>query len=102
MGAGAVIVKQGADGSLLVHPEGSVFVPICQANELRDPTGAGDTYGGAILGYLASIGGHDFSAIQDGMRWGAALASFTVEAMSSDRLLTVSEEELNERYRGEL
>ncbi len=96
-GAGAVIVKRGGDGSLLVHPEGTFDLSVCQAETLRDPTGAGDTYGGAILGCLARAGEASFAAIKDAMTWGAALASFTVEDFSSNRLLAVTPEELEKR-----
>lgn len=96
-GAGAVIVKRGGDGSMLVHPEGVFNISVCPADVLRDPTGAGDTYGGAIVGRLAMTGEASFAGIKEAMLWGAALASFTVEDFSSRRLLTVTPDELEKR-----
>lgn len=96
-GASAVIIKRGSAGSLLVHPQGTVEVPVCRAEVVRDPTGAGDTYGGAILGRLTQTQSRSFAAIRDAMHWGAALASFTVEALSSERLLAVTPEEVRSR-----
>ena len=54
--------------------------------ELRDPTGAGDSFAGALLGRLASRDRRDFSAIKEAMIYGTAVASLTVEAFGCDRL----------------
>lgn len=96
-GAGAAIIKRGSLGSLLVHPDGEHPLGVCTATRLVDPTGAGDTFAGAILGYLASQGRTDFTTLCEAMRRGAAAASFTVEAFSAQALLDASPQDIEAR-----
>lgn len=99
-GAGAVIIKRGSAGSLLVHPEGIYSQTACQALVVRDPTGAGDSFGGAILGRLVQTGLTSFAAIKEAMAWGAVIASFTVEDFSAKRLLALSDKDVAQRIAG--
>jgi sugar/nucleoside kinase (ribokinase family) len=85
-GCRTVIVKKGEHGAVLFHEEGLFTLPAFPVTELRDPTGAGDSFAGALLGYLAAAGTTDFAAIRQAMVYGTAVASLTVEAFSTDRL----------------
>lgn len=85
-GCRTVIIKKGEHGAVLFHEEGLFSLPAFPVTELRDPTGAGDSFAGALLGYLAASGQTDFAALKQGMIYGTAVASLTVEAFSTDRL----------------
>jgi len=98
-----VVIKLGEFGALLFGHDGAIFR--CHAWPLReivDPTGAGDTFLGAMAGYLASLGGTNFSfeQIRDAIVRGSVLASFTCEDFSTRRLETVTENEIQERLDG--
>lgn len=86
MGPETVIVKKGEHGAILFHEDGLFALPAYPVTELRDPTGAGDSFAGALLGRLASRDRRDFSAIKEAMIYGTAVASLTVEAFGCDRL----------------
>ncbi len=86
MGPETVIVKKGEHGAILFHEEGLFALPAYPVTELRDPTGAGDSFAGSLLGRLASRDQRDFLAIKEAMVYGTAVASLTVEAFGCDRL----------------
>ncbi len=95
-----VVIKLGEFGSILFGPDGSMFkFHAWPLREIVDPTGAGDTFLGAMAGYLASLGGVDFSfeKIRDAILRGSILASFTCEDFSTRRLETVTEQEIEHR-----
>lgn len=86
MGPEIVIVKKGSHGSLLFHPDGFFALPAYPVTKLADPTGAGDSYAGALIGYLASVNRTDFGALKKAIAYATACASLTVESFSTDRL----------------
>ena len=86
LGTKAAIIKKGEHGAYLFHPEGLFALPAYPVTELRDPTGAGDSFAGALLGYLAAHHDTSFDAIRRAMLYGTAAASMTVEDFSCDRL----------------
>lgn len=94
-GARCVIVKQGGDPAVLVSHQGVRSVPSYPNVDLVDPTGAGDNFAGATLGYLAARGasGDNIDAITEGMTYGAAVASFAIEEFGTTvhRRLTKAE-----------
>ncbi|MEY2820874.1 MAG: PfkB family carbohydrate kinase [Opitutales bacterium] len=96
-GCRSVIIKKGEHGAVLFHQEGLFALPAYPVTELRDPTGAGDSFAGAMLGHLASVGRHDFAALKQGMLYGTAVASLTVEAFSTDRLAAAGCAEIRAR-----
>jgi len=85
-GCRTVIVKKGEHGAILFHADGLFMLPAYPVTELRDPTGAGDSFAGALLGYLAAADATDFATLRQAMVYGTAVASLTVEAFSTDRL----------------
>jgi len=98
-----VVIKLGEFGALLFGADGAIFrFHAWPLREIVDPTGAGDTFLGAMAGYLASLGGTDFTfdQIRDAIVRGSVLASFTCEDFSTRRLETVTEEEIQDRLDG--
>lgn len=81
-----VIVKKGAHGSILVHRDGVAVLPAYPVENVVDPTGAGDTFAGGLMGYLAGANRTDFVAIQNAMSVGTVVSSFTVESFTLERL----------------
>ena len=86
LGTQAAIIKKGEHGAYLFHPDGLFALPAYPVTELRDPTGAGDSFAGGLLGYLAAHDDTSFKAICNAMVYATATASMTVEDFSCDRL----------------
>jgi len=97
LGPETVIIKKGEHGAILFHENGSFALPAYPVTELRDPTGAGDSFAGALIGRLASRNRTDFSAIKDAMVYGTCTASLTVEAFGCDRLESAGTKEIKKR-----
>ncbi len=98
-----VIIKLGEFGAILFGPDERLFrFHAWPLRKITDPTGAGDTFLGAMAGYLASLGGVDFTfeQIRDAVLRGTVLASFTCEDFSTRRLESVTQEEIQERLDG--
>lgn len=94
-----LIVKRGEYGVLLFTGEHVFGAPAYPLEEVRDPTGAGDTFAGGFLGYLAATGNHSPAAMRQAIIFGSVMASFTVEAFSLDRLKNLDYKEIEERFR---
>ena len=91
-----VVAKQGEYGSALFTREGYFALPAYPTPDVIDPTGAGDTFAGGFMGYVAA---HPDEEIDDGllrraMAYGTALASFNVEAFGPERVLSLTGEEI--------
>ena len=99
MGPRTLVIKKGEHGVLMFSEEGSFAAPAYPLEEVFDPTGAGDTFAGGFLGYLAGAPKVDEEALRRAVVMGSTLASFCVEAFSLDRLLTLSRPEIDARYR---
>jgi len=99
MGPRAVIVKRGDSGALLFHEHGVFAAPAYPIEEVIDPTGAGDTFAGGFMGYLARRGDLGPAAVRVAMIYGSVMASFCVEAFSLDRLRSLSPQEVAIRFR---
>jgi sugar/nucleoside kinase (ribokinase family) len=99
MGPRTLVVKKGEHGALMFDAEGCFSAPALPLEVVFDPTGAGDTFAGGFLGYLAGAGRDDDAALRQAVIMGSAMASFCVEAFSLDRLLTLTRPEIEERYR---
>ncbi len=98
MGPSLVIVKKGEHGALLLGREfifGLMAYP-CEA--VVDPTGAGDSFAGAFLGFLDKVGTFHPEDIRKAAAYGSVMASFTIEDFSVDRLVAVSSAEIEERF----
>jgi sugar/nucleoside kinase (ribokinase family) len=99
MGPRTLVVKKGEHGVLMFDDEGSFAAPAFPLETVFDPTGAGDTFAGGFLGYLAGARDSGDAALRRAIIMGSTLASFCVEAFSLDRLLTLTRPEIDERYR---
>lgn len=99
MGPSFVVVKKGEHGCLLIHREGTAALPAFPADESQviDPTGAGDSFAGGLMGHLARTDRADFDAIRRALGWATVTASFTIESFGLDRLHRLRGEELHER-----
>jgi sugar/nucleoside kinase (ribokinase family) len=101
MGPSVVVAKRGEYGALLFTEDDSFAVPGLPLEEVRDPTGAGDSFAGGFLGYLdgARIAGtYDDSALRRAMVHGSVMASLNVEDFGTDRVSSVTPAELGDRY----
>ena len=99
MGPRTLIVKRGEHGALMIH-DGFIFsVPAFPLEEVRDPTGAGDTFAGGFMGYLAGAGRVNEQTLRSAMVYGSVLASFTVERFGVERLASVTRKEIAARAR---
>ena len=97
LGPNFVIIKKGEHGALLVTEEGPIAVPAFPTMEIRDPTGAGDSFAGGLLGYLAADGRHDAHTLRRALVRGTVAASFTIEDFSVGRVRTLTRNELDGR-----
>ncbi len=96
-----VVVKKGEHGCILVHRDGIAALPAYPAENVVDPTGAGDTFAGGMMGYLAGNKLEDPAAFPDVLKalaHGTVMASFTIEAFSLERLEELTKEELAARF----
>lgn len=99
LGPKALIVKKGEYGALMISGDGEAFVaPAFPLESVKDPTGAGDSFAGGFLGYLASTGDFSSAGIRKAMIHGSVIASFTVEDFSVNRLLGLTRRDIQERY----
>jgi ribokinase len=99
LGPRAVVIKKGEHGALLIARDDDVFVaPAFPQEEVRDPTGAGDSFAGGFIGYLASRDETSPAAIRRAIVHGSAVASFTVEDFSVRRLEQLTSEAVLDRY----
>ncbi|MCY3825864.1 MAG: PfkB family carbohydrate kinase [Candidatus Dadabacteria bacterium] len=99
MGPEFLIVKRGEYGALLFSREDLFFAPSYMLEQVLDPTGAGDTFAGGFMGYVASMDKDlDFAGFKKGVAYGSVLASFTVEDFSVRRLGSLEKEEIERRY----
>jgi sugar/nucleoside kinase (ribokinase family) len=99
MGPRFLIIKKGEHGALLFDQENVFFAPALPLSQVFDPTGAGDTFAGGMMGYLASKGELSFNHLKSAIIYGSAMASFCVEEFGINRLKTLTPEDINERLR---
>lgn len=97
MGPKILIVKKGEHGALLFQGEEIFFAPALPLAEVFDPTGAGDTFAGGFIGYLASTNDISFKNIKKAIIAGSAMASFCVEDFSLNRLKNLTDTEISKR-----
>ena len=98
LGPTTLVIKRGEYGVLMVTPDAIFAAPAYPLESVFDPTGAGDTFAGGFLGYLASRREASDREFRRAIVFGSVLASFTVEKFSLDRLREISLTEINERY----
>jgi sugar/nucleoside kinase (ribokinase family) len=98
LGPHAVVVKRGDAGALLFHEGGVFAAPAYPIETVVDPTGAGDSFAGGFMGWLARVGGTTPADIRTAMILGSVLASYSVEDFSLDRFRTLDLTAIRERF----
>jgi sugar/nucleoside kinase (ribokinase family) len=98
-GPGIAVAKRGEYGAALFTPEGFFAIPGYLLEDVRDPTGAGDSFAGGFLGYLDGAGAHEGgeSELRRAMAYGSVLASFNVEDFGTERVQRLTRGEIDER-----
>ncbi len=98
MGPGVVIIKKGESGSMVCRAGGERFIlPAYPAGEVKDPTGAGDSFAGGFMGYLAQAGKTDFASLKTAVAYGTVVASFTIADFSLKGLTSISKNDIDGR-----
>jgi len=98
MGPRLVVIKRGEYGALMMSEGEFFFAPAYPLDSVFDPTGAGDTFAGGFMGYLAGRGLTDPASARRAMVYGAVMASFTVEDFSLERLKRITADEIEARF----
>lgn len=98
LGPSRVVIKKGEHGTLVFSRDQIVPLPAYPTVDLRDPTGAGDSFAGALMGYLARTGSTDEATFRTAVAYGTVAASFTVEGFGTQTLASVSEAQIEERF----
>jgi sugar/nucleoside kinase (ribokinase family) len=98
LGPKTLIVKRGEYGALMFHADGVFALPGYPLEAVFDPTGAGDSFAGGVVGWLARAGRVDEPTLRQAIVAGSVLASFNVEAFSLERLRSLRQEEIAARY----
>lgn len=98
MGPKTVVIKKGEHGALLFQGEEVFFVPALLLEEVFDPTGAGDTFAGGFMSYIAKTDNPSFENMKQAVIYGSAMASFCVEKFGVEGLLGLEQSQIEERY----
>jgi sugar/nucleoside kinase (ribokinase family) len=99
MGPSTLVVKRGEYGAMMVDKKGVFCVPAFPLEEPHDPTGAGDSFAGGFMGYLAGCGGKNDAALRRAMVYGSVMGSFAVEKFGLERLRHLRRAEIHARAR---
>ncbi len=99
MGPKYLVIKKGEHGAMLFHKNDVFYVPALPLEEVFDPTGAGDTFAGGFMGYIASTGKPTFENMKRAIIYGSALASFCVEKFSTEGLKGLTQEQIQGRIK---
>ena len=97
MGPKYLIIKKGEHGALLFNEDQIFSAPALPLADVFDPTGAGDTFAGGFIGYLAQVDTINFNNMKNAIIFGSALASFCVEKFGTERIKNLSQEEIQAR-----
>ncbi len=98
MGPKYLIIKKGEHGAMLMSKDKTFYCPALPLAEVKDPTGAGDTFAGGFMGYLAKTGDISFENMRTAVVYGSTMASFCVEEFSLDKLKTLDDPQILQRY----
>ncbi|MES2761502.1 MAG: PfkB family carbohydrate kinase [Bacteroidota bacterium] len=97
MGPKVLVIKKGEHGALLFNKEEVFFAPALPLEDVFDPTGAGDSFAGGFIGYLAKTKDISFENMKRAIIFGSAMASFTVEKFGTERLIGLSQKDVDDR-----
>lgn len=99
MGPSTVVIKKGEHGAIMFEGDKVFFSPAHPLEKVVDPTGAGDTFAGGFIGYLARLGTTDWEAKKQAVVVGSVMASFTCEAFGTEKIMQLTEAQWHERMR---
>ena len=99
MGPGIIVIKKGEHGVMLHSKNVTFAAPAYPLEEVKDPTGAGDSFAGATMGFLSRVNRINASALRRAVIYGTITASFTVEDFSVNRLLRLKRRDIESRFR---
>jgi sugar/nucleoside kinase (ribokinase family) len=99
LGPKALVIKRGEYGAMLVHHDRTFNVPAFPLEQVHDPTGAGDSFAGGFMGYLATARKVDDAALRRAMVYGSVMGSFAVEKFGLERLRSLKKSEISARAR---
>ncbi len=94
-----VVIKKGEHGAMLVSPDRVFVLPAYPTTDVKDPTGAGDSFAGGMMGYLASVGTFGFEELKRALVRGTMTASFTIEDFGVNRIRSASRADVEARLR---
>ena len=97
MGPKFVVIKKGEHGAFLLHEDGMSALPAFAARDVVDPTGAGDSFAGGMMGHLAAAGDHSLKSLRRAMAYGTIVASYNIESFSLERLTQIDRGQIDER-----
>ena len=98
LGPRFVVIKKGEHGVLLRHEHGMAVLPAYPVRHVVDPTGAGDSFAGGMMGHLAAVGDHSIQTLRQALAFGTMVASFNIEAFSLDRLKQIGRHDVDDRH----
>ncbi|MBG40034.1 MAG: sugar kinase [Flavobacteriales bacterium] len=99
LGLEYIIVKMGSEGALLISKMGQKFkCPAVEIEHVVDPTGAGDSFAGGFMGYIAAKNSHTFDDLKNAVRWGTVMASFCVENFGTKNIIGIDESSKKNRF----
>jgi sugar/nucleoside kinase (ribokinase family) len=99
LGPKALVIKRGEYGAMMVHAGGVFSVPAFPLEEVRDPTGAGDSFAGGFMGYLANASRMNDDVMRRAMVYGSVMGSFAVEKFGLERIRQLKRREIDARAR---
>lgn len=99
MGPAAAVVKKGEYGSILCIADEKFILPAFPSADVKDPTGAGDSFAGAFMGHLAQAGESDFESLKQAIAYGTVAASFTISEFSLAGLTSISRDDIDDRFK---
>lgn len=100
MGPNVVVVKKGESGAIACDTEGQKFIlPAYPATEVKDPTGAGDSFAGGLMGYLAQKNKTDFATLKKAIAYGTVIASFAIADFSVNGLTCINRTDIDGRFK---
>ena len=99
IGPSVLIIKKGESGSITCDTSGQKFIlPAYPTTEVKDPTGAGDSFAGGLMGYLAQSGKTDFATLKTAVVYGTVVASFTIADFSVNGLTSIDRSDIDSRF----
>ena len=98
MGPSFVIIKKGEHGAMLYSQDGAYVMPAFPTGDVKDPTGAGDSFAGGMMGFLAHRNQADTETLKQALVYGTIVASFNVEDFSLEQMKRIEREQIDERY----